>query len=345
MPTISLCMIVKDEQDWLEKCVNSVRPILDEIIIVDTGSSDNTPGIAERLGAKVFRFEWNDNFSNARNFAISKASGEWILSLDADDSIAEQDLSRVKALAGNRHFDGFSFLIRDYTNNEFLENFVALQEGDRYKGQSGGFRGYKLGRLVRMFRNNGILFEREIHEVVEHSIRRRGGRILETDITIHHLGELRGKGIAESKLEKYSELSSLRIQSNPNDPKDNFDLGYFYFRRGDYEKAEYFYKRAISLKRNYLEAHFGLGEAYASQEKYQKAMQVNRKILELSPDNAAAYYNLGELYMGLGKPGLAKEMYETALNLGSPQRERILEILEENQEKGDLSPKNKIFSK
>ena len=328
MPAISLCMIVKDEEKWLEGCVDGVKPIADEIIIVDTGSSDKTIQIAERLGGKVFRYEWDGSFSNARNFAISKASGDWILSLDADDRIAEQDLPKVRSLAGNRHFDGISFLIRDYTNNEFLENFVALQPGDKYGSQSAGFRGYKLGRLVRMFRNRGILFEREIHEVVEHSIRRRGGRILDTDIPIHHLGELKGKGVSESKLEKYEELSGLRVQSNPNDPKDNFDLGYFYFRKGDYEKAEYFYKRAIRFKQDYLEAHFGLQEAYASQGKYQEAVEVNRGILELSPENPAAYYNLGELYMGLKEYSLAKEMYERALALNSPQKERILEVLD-----------------
>jgi glycosyltransferase involved in cell wall biosynthesis len=327
-------MIVKDEEKWLEGCVDGVKPILDEIIIADTGSNDRTPQIAERLGAKLFHYKWDNNFSNARNFAISKASGDWILSLDADERIVEQDLPKVKALAGNKHFDGFSFLIRDYTNNQFLENFVALQPGDRYGSQSAGFSGYKQARLVRMFRNNGILFEREIHEVVEHSIRNRGGRILETDIPIHHLGELRG--VSESKLEKYGELSSSRIQSNPNDPKDNFDLGYLYFRKGDYEKSEYFYKRAIKLKPDYLEAHFGLGEAYASQGKYQEAVEVNRRILELSPKNAAAYYNLGELYMGLGKPGLAKEMYEKALELGSPQKERILEVLENIKRKSPV---------
>jgi glycosyltransferase involved in cell wall biosynthesis len=332
MPTISLCMIVKDEEKWLEGCLDSVKPVADEIIIVDTGSSDKTAWIAERLGARLFHYEWDNSFSNARNFAISKASGDWILSLDADERIAEQDLARVRSLAGNKHFDGVSFLIRNYTNNQFLENFVALNEGERYGSQSAGFRGYKQGRLVRMFRNNGILFEREIHEVVEHFIRKRGGRILETDITIHHLGELRGN--SESKLGKYEEMSGLRIQSNPNDPKDNFDLGYFYFRKGEHEKSEYFYRKAIKLKPNYLEAHFGLGEAYASQGKYQEAVEANKRILELSPDNAAACYNLGELYMGLGKLGLAMEMYEKALAQGSPQKERILEILEKIKGKG-----------
>ena len=325
MPSISLCMIVKDEERWLQGCVEAVRPIVDEIIIVDTGSSDSTPQVAEGLGAKLFSYEWDGSFSNARNFAVSKAAGSWILSLDADERIAEQDLARLRSLATNRHFDGFSFIIRDYTNNEMLENFVALGAGDRYGSLASGFKGFKQGRLVRMFRNEDILFEREIHEVVEHSIRKRGGRILDTDIPIHHLGEL--KGGSEAKAEKYAEMSGSRLQANPNDPKDNFDLGYFYFRKGDLEKAEYFYRRAVRSKGNYLEARFGLQEALAGQGKFQEAVEVNKGILDISPENAAAYYNLGELYMGLKKHFLAKEAYETALNLGSPQKERIMGIL------------------
>jgi len=324
---ISLCMIVKDEENWIEKSIGSVKGIVDEIIVVDTGSGDRTPEIAEKLGAKVFHYKWDSNFSNARNFAIKKASGEWILFLDADETIAERDLPAVRSLSRNRHFDGFSFMIRDYTGNEFLAGFVPAGN-DGYR-ESEGFKGYKLTRLVRMFRNNGkIFFQREIHEVVEHSIRGYGGKILEMNIPIHHLGALKGEKVSDSKRRKYEELSRARIESNPNDPKSNFDLGYFHFQRKDYGKAEGYYKKAIELKRNYTEAYFGLGEVYAAQKKYQEAAEVNKKILVLSPRNPSAYYNLGELYMGLKKYSQAAEMYRKALELNSPQRERILEVLE-----------------
>jgi glycosyltransferase involved in cell wall biosynthesis len=319
-------MIVKDEAKWLEKSIASARSVVDEVIVVDTGSADGTPGIAEKLGARVFSYKWDNNFSNARNFAIKQATGEWILSLDADETIAEKDLAAVKSLAKNRHFDGFSFIIRNYTNNEFLSNFVPRKNDDY--AESEGFRGYDSVRMVRMFRNSGILFEREIHEVVEHSIRRLGGKILEVNIPIHHFGELKGKGISGSKLQKYKELSGARLAANPNDPKSNFDLGYFHFQRGEYEKAIEHYKKAIQLKPDYVDAFFGLGEIYASQERYEEAVGANRKILGISPKNAAACYNLGELYMGLKRYREAEEMYKKALELNSPHRERIIQVLE-----------------
>jgi glycosyltransferase involved in cell wall biosynthesis len=86
-PFLSLCMIVKNEKDNLPRCLASAKPYVDEIIVVDTGSDDETPEIAAELGAKVSYFEWCDDFAAARNYAISQASGDWILMLDADEEL------------------------------------------------------------------------------------------------------------------------------------------------------------------------------------------------------------------------------------------------------------------
>ncbi len=88
-PTLSLCMIVKNEKNSLTRCLSSVKPFVDEIIIVDTGSDDGTPEIAANYGAIVRYFEWCNDFATARNYAISQASSNWILVLDADEEIVE----------------------------------------------------------------------------------------------------------------------------------------------------------------------------------------------------------------------------------------------------------------
>jgi len=98
MITISLCMIVRDEEDTLARCVKSVRDIADEIIIVDTGSTDKTREIACELTDHVYDFEWIDDFSAARNFAYSKATKEYILILDADDVLLPEDRKKFKKL-------------------------------------------------------------------------------------------------------------------------------------------------------------------------------------------------------------------------------------------------------
>ena len=98
---LSLCMIVKNEEKELPLCVNSVKPALDEIVIVDTGSSDNTKEVARQLGARVFDFPWVDDFSAARNHSILRATGDYILWLDADDRVDEGEVEKIRLLKQN----------------------------------------------------------------------------------------------------------------------------------------------------------------------------------------------------------------------------------------------------
>ena len=96
MITISLCMIVKNEQQTLSRCLESVRDVVDEIIIVDTGSTDSTKDVAKKYTDKIYDFKWIDDFSSARNFSFSKASMDYCMWLDADDIISEKN--KVKLL-------------------------------------------------------------------------------------------------------------------------------------------------------------------------------------------------------------------------------------------------------
>jgi glycosyltransferase involved in cell wall biosynthesis len=98
MITISLCMIVKNEEDVIARCLDCVKDIADEIIIVDTGSTDTTKEICKQFTDKIYDFEWIDDFSAARNFSYSKATMEYIMWLDADDIILEQDIIKLMDL-------------------------------------------------------------------------------------------------------------------------------------------------------------------------------------------------------------------------------------------------------
>ena len=96
--TLSVCMIVKNEAANLHAAIEPVKDLADEVIVVDTGSSDDTRAIAERLGARVFDFPWCDDFAAARNEAIGHASSEWVLILDADDRLAPSEHEKLRAL-------------------------------------------------------------------------------------------------------------------------------------------------------------------------------------------------------------------------------------------------------
>ena len=112
MKTISLCMIVKNEEDVLENCLSSVFKATDEIIIVDTGSTDKTKDIARKYTDKIYDFKWVDDFSKARNYSFSKATKDYILWLDADDIIEEEDLKKLIKLKEeiNEEKDAYSML-------------------------------------------------------------------------------------------------------------------------------------------------------------------------------------------------------------------------------------------
>lgn len=98
-PLISLCMIVKDEADQIEACLGSVHSVVDEIIVVDTGSTDGTQELCRKYGAKVIEAPWENSFSKARNIGLKEARGEWVLWLDADERLEEADQEALRQAA------------------------------------------------------------------------------------------------------------------------------------------------------------------------------------------------------------------------------------------------------
>lgn len=118
MVTISLCMIVKNEQDVIARCLNSVKDIVDEIIIVDTGSTDNTKEIIKNYTDIIFDFQWGDYFSSARNYSFSKATKDFILWLDADDVVLEED--RLKFIVLKQNLEKTVDIVMMKYNQELL---------------------------------------------------------------------------------------------------------------------------------------------------------------------------------------------------------------------------------
>ena len=120
-PSISLCMIVKDEEESLPTCLNSIRDYVDEIIIVDTGSTDSTVEIAKSYNAKVYHHPWENSFSKARNYSLSYATCDWILIMDADEEIEKKDAFKLRDVIKN-----------DDVNLIFMPAFSKEKGGIRY---------------------------------------------------------------------------------------------------------------------------------------------------------------------------------------------------------------------
>ncbi|MGN0803789.1 MAG: glycosyltransferase [Candidatus Coproplasma sp.] len=159
--TLSLCMIVKDEEQTLARCLDCVKEIADEIIIVDTGSSDNTVSIAKNYTNKIYFFKWCDDFSSARNFSFSKATCEFVMWLDADDVITKDNAEEIVKLKGKDNFDV-----------AFLKYAVA------FDGEKPTFVYYR-ERIIR--RSLNLLWQGEVHEAITPT-----GRIIYSSACIYH---------------------------------------------------------------------------------------------------------------------------------------------------------------
>lgn len=167
MITISLCMIVKNEKDVIGRCLSCVKDIVDEIIIVDTGSTDNTKEIAKNFTDKIYDFKWIDNFSSARNFSFSKATKDYILWLDADDIILEADKKKFKNLKQN--FDPSVDIVMMKYNVGFDDNGKLTLSYFRER----------LSKRIKDYK-----WREPVHEYLEIS-----GKITNSDICITHKKE------------------------------------------------------------------------------------------------------------------------------------------------------------
>ncbi|MBC8066081.1 MAG: glycosyltransferase family 2 protein, partial [Chlorobia bacterium] len=105
---LSACLIVKNESKNLSRCLESLKGIVDEIVVVDTGSTDDTVAIAESFGAKMGSFEWSHDFSAARNHSLEIATGDWVLWIDADEVLVPESVSAIQRALVRPHFGGFA---------------------------------------------------------------------------------------------------------------------------------------------------------------------------------------------------------------------------------------------
>lgn len=169
MLSISLCMIVKDEEDSLGRCLDSVRDVVDEIVIVDTGSTDRTKEIAASFGAAIYDYEWIDHFAAARNFAFDKATQSFILWLDADDVMEPVDRVRLKSLKENN-------------GDDFPYDSVSMNYHLTFDQKGNPVFSLRRNRLVR--RSCGFRWIGPVHEYLAVS-----GRILHSDIAVTHRKE------------------------------------------------------------------------------------------------------------------------------------------------------------
>jgi glycosyltransferase involved in cell wall biosynthesis len=317
LPAISLCMIVKNEEKNIAKCLHSIAPLADEMIVVDTGSTDRTKDIARAFGAKVYDFPWTGSFSEARNFSLSKASGGWHLILDADEVISpfDQDILKdvvKKSVAGSA---AFSIPTRNYVVPVTTVGWKA-NDGSYSKEEVG--TGWYPSEKVRLFPNRpGIRFENPVHEFVDMSITRSGIRILHIDVPIHHYGKL-DKEKTLSKGEEYYTLGKTKLaEKGEQDFIAVYELAMQATELERYDEALEYWRKLSEIDPSYAKAYFGIGNSLYRMGKFQEALDAIERAMRLERPDSNELKEMVNLYAScaicFGKPELAIPFLEGIL--------------------------------
>jgi len=268
---LSLCMIVKDEEYFLDQCLSAATNHVDEIIVVDTGSTDSTREIAARYTDKVFEFAWDNDFSNARNFSLAQARGDWILVLDADEVISGPDLEAMRVVIASSELDGYFLVRRDYNNNALEGGWVSVQEETPL---SKGYRGYHKHPVCRVFRNRkDIRYRGLVHERIDWSLPEEvQGKL---DVTIHHYVDDNPDKNRVARQLSYLDYMERELEDHP-DGRLHSITGVTYLRyKEDYRRAIQHLRKAVELGYNrsnnlesIAEAHYRLGELQPAYDTY-----------------------------------------------------------------------------
>lgn len=346
---LSLCVIVKNEENTLEKCLNSASKLVDEIIIVDTGSIDKTKEIALKYTDKVFDFVWCNDFSKARNFSISKATKDWILVLDADEIIEEFHIESIKEFC------------------KCSDNIVGrIKIVNKYEGQSGIQR--HIERVNRLFNKNYFNYKGIIHEQIV-CISGKSYDTKNIDLTVNHIGYSKEVLNRTNKIQRNIELLKEALKENSKDPYLYYQLGKSYFMAKDYLKAcgefeiainvldDFRYEYAEDLVESYAYAlinsmqyekslflekyknyyisspdfYFVLGLAYMNNEMFKQAAEAFLKCTEFKEgkmEGVTSYfplYNIGVIFECLGFLKEAKEYYNMCKDY-DPAKKRLKSI-------------------
>ncbi|MFT8318806.1 MAG: glycosyltransferase family 2 protein [Sporolactobacillus sp.] len=274
MVTISLVMITKNEEKSLETCLNSVKDLVDEINIVNTGSTDKTKEIARKFTERIFDFKWIDDFAAARNEAFSKATGDFILWLDADDILLAADQENFKHL--KQHLDPSVDAVSMFYNTGINERGEVTFS-------------FRRNRLVN--RKRGFRWYGRVHEYLA-----VGGKIITSSISVTH----RGKGHADSNrnLKIYEKMISDGLSFTP---RDLFYYANECYDHGLHATAIDYYKKFLQTKKGWSEdcinACAKLATLYEDEGKQEQAIHYSLESFKYDIPRAEHCCRLGAIYL------------------------------------------------
>jgi len=305
---ISLCMIVKNEEDWIEGALDSVNGVVNEIILADTGCTDSTLAKARRFNPKVLSFQWNEDFAEARNCTLAEARHPWILVLDADERIARQDLPLL-GKAMQRGADGYHLVQRNYVLGNQVFGWTA-NTGRYVEGKD--YPGYVDNPLIRFFRNDrDLVFRGAVHEIIDPNRCPQRFQFGALPVVLHHYGKVRGAERVTAKQHHYLALGQKKVRQEPENAKAYFDLGIQHQELKQHADAVTCFEKAFSLR------HTPIALLYAAiserhQGRKEEALLLTDRALQAGLNDFALRLERGNTLLALGRNTEALLEYQNA---------------------------------
>jgi glycosyltransferase involved in cell wall biosynthesis len=293
--TISLCMIVRNEENTIARCLDSVKGIPDEIVIIDTGSSDRTKEIVQEYTDKIFDFPWIDDFAAARNFAFSQGTMDYIFWLDADDVLADSDREKILKLKKN-----FNPTI-DVVNMPYLLGF----------DQTGAVT-YSLRRNRLIKRSKNFRWIGAVHEYLEVY-----GPVLNSDIYVTHKGT--GSHDSDRNLKIYEKC---KARGESFSPRDLFYYANELFDHQSYQRAIEVYQDFLKTGQGWVEDNLSacgkLAQCYEKLGRKDKELEYILKSFEYAPPRAEFCCRLGYYFLSAKQYEKGAFWYKLATQLEKP---------------------------
>lgn len=299
LSNISLCMIVRNEERVIADCLESAKPFFSQIVVIDTGSTDNTVEIARGCGAEVHEVQWPYSFSVARNESLKYATGDWIMWMDADDTLPINS--------------GMAIMNAVIHAPSLITAFVVpVQFVD--EGESSGTR----VDHVKVFRNfRGIHFEGRIHEQNLPSIRAIGGEVARIDAVVLHSGYDTSEQGQKKKAERDRTLLGLDFSERPKHPFVLFNLGMTRHYGGMHREAVGWLKRSIryaeSSDSHIPKAFVLMANSQRALGKLAEAEKTLREGITLSHNDPEIRFTLASLLASTGRKHEAITLYDSVL--------------------------------
>lgn len=293
---LSVCIITKNDEENIGRCILSVNEIADEVVVIDLGSSDRTCTIAQQLFATVVKYEWDDNLSNIRNFSIRKVMGKWILFIDGDEMLSENSLGLITDTLEKSESDGY--LIKIIT---FQGKGVSINEC------------YGKG-AIRLLKNNNYYYIGEALEQVENSIKNSKGKISKSDIEIFHFHNA-------CKIEHLQEKSCTKLKSiqNNNDYDEFYRknlMAVEYLLNEEYEEVINNLSYCINNNQITSEGMFCYTKSLINMGRYTEAYKFAKQAVEEFLDYTDLFYFMGICEFSIGKYCSSIDYFEKCLCMG-----------------------------